>query len=1027
MFSIADKMGALLMSVFSMLKMDVQDYCDLETVDGGRAIVAQDGSLVTIVRFNGTKSVLGRDQFERLIRLLDTSLSVYFKTSGHQIQVVFTRDLDATAPLEENALQQMATAEKLNLNVAHLINEGVQKYAQYVYDEECYLAFWSRPSLLDQTEKSMSREATNEFRKETNWPAAAEAQNLLRPISYLSDRHASFVSKVVDDLGSPEFGCSVEILDVSEALREIRSKVNPDITSKTWKPYIPGTPIPFRWKSSGKEGDMSAFLYPTLPSQIMVASGEIGEQKKDSYIPDPHTVRVGSRIYAPLLIAIPPSEPSYFNTLFNSLNRAETLENGVSRALPYSISFMLSSDGMKVLQWKEMIASLNSITSEVNKNIVLATKSLRNRRRDGECIVKLQMAAMTWSTTDKQGVKELALRKSKLWRTIEGWGQPTVYERSGNPMLAFQSNCLALTTKHIGDFAAAPLADAISMLPLTRPASPFNVGSTIYRSLDGKILRYQRFSSEQTTWITLIAGKPGSGKSVLMNNNHVESCLLPGITSLPYIGITDIGISSSGFADLIRDNLPPHLQYLVLYKRLQNAQRDSINILDTPPGQRKPLPKDREFSKNFLSMLVTPAERATPYEGMSSFVGRMIDLAYDRKNDKLERAYAETYRAGINQIVDAAVQKLVQEFGFKLMPATSYWSLVDAMHDAGMDHARDVTQRYAVPTLNDLVAVASTEEIQAEYANLGGEGGRSIVQAFIVGVREAIGDYPIFSNHTEFDIGSARIIALDLQDVALQGSPSAKKQTALMYMMARQSFMKKVAFSKEDLPFFDEKYVPYYEKLIAELVDQNKVLCMDEFHKTGGHSLLQEQILTDGREARKWNMEIILASQFMEDFGSLTKIATASFILDSGTQETRQWLKDNVGLSPVEEHALVNFVHGANSHGCTFLARFETKNASFSQLFTMSAGPMRLWALSTTSEDRKLRGMLYERMPRPDALALLAARFPSGGCKKMVERMKTEQFKDADFVDDEMETSVIGRIANDLVAQYIQSSALDPA
>ncbi|MEX5624181.1 hypothetical protein ABFV62_29055, partial [Pseudomonas syringae] len=89
-----------------------------------------------------------------------------------------------------------------------------------------------------------------------------------------------------------------------------------------------------------------------------------------------------------------------------------------------------------------------------------------------------------------------------------------------------------------------------------------------------------------------------------------------------------------------------------------------------------------------------------------------------------------------------------------------------------------------------------------------------------------------------------------------------------------------------------------------DLVDEYKVMCMDEFHKTGGHVGLQEQMQTDGREARKWNMEIILASQLMEDFGQLTKIATATFILDSGTKDTRDWLRKNIGLSDTEEHAL---------------------------------------------------------------------------------------------------------------------------
>lgn len=1017
------KLEAVLLHVIGLLKTDVEDYCDLETIDGGRAIVAQDGSLASIVRFNGTKSVLGREQFERLIQLLDGSFSVYFKNRGHQLQVVFRRDLDARGALERNAIQQRSTADRLSLGIHDLIDESVEKYSQYVYDEDCYLVFWSRPALLDTVEAKLATQATNEFRKESNWPATSDAQNLLRPISYLRDRHLSFVSKITDDLSSPEFGCSVDVLDVDEALRSVRRSVYPDLTTDDWKAAIPGTKIPFRWKSNGDIEDMSELLYPPLPRQIMTATAEIGKNGSEN-LPDSNTVRVGSRVYAPLIVAVPPREPQYFNTLFNSLNRAETRENGVTRALPYSISFMLESDGMSVMAFKSIFASLLSITSEQNRNINLATKALNEYRRDGGCIVKLRIAAMTWAGIDPDGIKELALRKSKLWRTLEGWGNPVVLERTGNPMIAFQTNALGLTTKHIGEPCPAPLDDAIALLPLTRPASPFSTGSTIYRSLDGKILRYQRFSSEQTTWITLISGKPGSGKSVLMNNNNVECCLMPGITRLPYIGIIDIGVSSSGFIDLIRDSLPENMRHLAIYKRLQNSERDCINPMDTPLSKREPLPKDREFIKNFLSILVTPPERrGKPYEGMSNFVGRMIDLAYQKKSDRLEKASPETYKPGHNAVLDEAVAKL----GYKILPATTYWELVDALFKAGYIYEAEVAQRYAVPTLNDLVSVASSEEVEAEYGGVMAEGNRPLIKAFTLGIREAVGDYPIFSSHTRFDIGSARVISLDLQDVAIIGSDSAYKQTALMYMIARQSFMKKVAFSKEDLPYFDDLYKPYYERLINDIVDENKVLCMDEFHKTGGHDGLKLQVLTDGREARKWNLEIILASQLMEDFGELTKIATALFILDSGTEETRRWLRDNIGLKPVEESALVNYVHGANAHGSTFLARFSTKNATYSQLFTMTAGAMRLWALSTTAEDRKLRGLLYEAMPRQQARRLLAKRFPGGSCKKLVERLKEETFRGADFVDDDMESSVIERLAKELIHEYYNSTELELA
>ena len=102
--------------------------------------------------------------------------------------------------MERNAIQQRSTADRLSLGIHDLIDESVEKYSQYVYDEDCYLVFWSRPALLDTVEAKLATQATNEFRKESNWPATSDAQNLLRPISYLRDRHLSFVSKITDDL-----------------------------------------------------------------------------------------------------------------------------------------------------------------------------------------------------------------------------------------------------------------------------------------------------------------------------------------------------------------------------------------------------------------------------------------------------------------------------------------------------------------------------------------------------------------------------------------------------------------------------------------------------------------------------------------------------------------------------------------------------------------------------------------------------------------------------------------------------------
>jgi intracellular multiplication protein IcmB len=54
-------------------------------------------------------------------------------------------------------------------------------------------------------------------------------------------------------------------------------------------------------------------------------------------------------------------------------------------------------------------------------------------------------------------------------------------------------------------------------------------------------------------------------------------------------------------------------------------------------------------------------------------------------------------------------------------------------------------------------------------------------------------------------------------------------------------------------------------------------------------------------------------------------------------------------------------------------------------------------------------------MPGNEARARLARRFPGGSCKKLVERLKAEMFNTADFVDDDTASSVIERIAQEIM------------
>ncbi len=52
---------------------------------------------------------------------------------------------------------------------------------------------------------------------------------------------------------------------------------------------------------------------------------------------------------------------------------------------------------------------------------------------------------------------------------------------------------------------------------------------------------------------------------------------------------------------------------------------------------------------------------------------------------------------------------------------------------------------------------------------------------------EAISRYPILAHPTRLDLGEARIVALDLDEVAGRGGATPDKQTGVMYMLARHA------------------------------------------------------------------------------------------------------------------------------------------------------------------------------------------------------------------------------------------------
>ncbi len=136
----------------------------------------------------------------------------------------------------------------------------------------------------------------------------------------------------------------------------------------------------------------------------------------------------------------------------------------------------------------------------------------------------------------------------------------------------------------------------------------------------------------------------------------------------------------------------------------------------------------------------------------------------------------------LNHLVD----DILSEIGFVMDEHTTWWEVTDALFLAGFHHEALLAQRYAMPLLADAECNLSYAKLlKILYGQVKAPTGEPLIQAFSRMMSSAVREYPILSGVTQFDIGDARIVSLDLDEVAKSGGDAAERQTAVMYMLAR--------------------------------------------------------------------------------------------------------------------------------------------------------------------------------------------------------------------------------------------------
>lgn len=988
---ILDTMDGILAWLSSSLGQSSETYCDLETADSRQTLVGRDGSLISILRIQGATFLVGPEEFERIHNGLTLTLQTCLARPGHAIQFFFMHDKDAVKQeLKQILAPAEQTARTLNLKLDDLFQERINELSRYCATESMYFVVWTNPAVLNKAQIDQSVKDRAERNKTANLPLMPNAQDFLKAIPELRDNHDSLVRSFISDLNG--LGLLTNLLDVHAACHAIRETVDPDFTDPKWQPYLPGDPIPIR-ETKNFVGDISDVLWPPLANQLIPRDGENLNLR---------TARIGDRLYSTVCIDLFPKEIQPFGTLFNRVLNAQ---------VPWRISFLIEGGGLQALGLKSILATILSFAHANNRLIGNAVELLKYLQvNTDDAIVKLRVAASTWAKVGEE--KLIRTRAAELAKAIQGWGYCETSEVSGDAYGGALSTTLGLSLRSVAPVSIAPLSDVTYMLPFTRPASPWATGAILFRSVDGKPWPYQPGSTQQTTWIDLMYARPGSGKSVLSNAINLALCLSSGIKRLPHIAIVDIGPSSSGLISLIKEALPKDKSHLAAYHRLRMRPEMAINPFDTQLGSRFPTPQERAYLVNFLTLLSTPVGQENPYDGVTDMAGMIVDEIYKAFTDQ---GSPRLYTANLNSTLDTIINQL----GLTIDSRTTWWEITDNLFKAGHIHEAGLAQRYASPLLADAASICRSQTVEDLYGSIKSPTGEPIINAFGRMISGAIREYPILGQPTAFDLGEARIVSLDLDEVAKTGGEAADRQTAIMYMLARYILARHYYLTEDILNEIPEIYREHHRQRILELREDPKRIVLDEFHRTSKAKAVRDQVIVDMREGRKWNVQVALISQSLDDFDPvMVEFATSVFIMDAGPKQAIERSTKVFGLSDTARLALETRVHGPRAGGATFLAQFATKQGVNTQLITSTIGPIELWAFNTTVVDARIRNALYAKIGATETRKFLAMMYPNGSAADVIEQRMSVLKDQSGIISEEKTQSAVEELINEIYEVY---------
>jgi intracellular multiplication protein IcmB len=988
-----------LVGIFS--RNDIDAVVSVVAPFDSSTLITKTGDLVTFLRVEGRGRFIGNEEFDDLANKLSDQLAKVLSDGNgrqHRVSIGYRSDPDGSVALLRNAYAPaLATAHRIGAgqHAREWFDAKIESLAALTVDEYTLVALFTQRSGLSKEEKERAVQELSQARKGAGEEyAKASSSQFSQPAlgvpPLLVTRHRAAVKMLLSNLTDTIAGTGLiaETLRNEEALPLLAEFLNGQATAPNWKPTLLG-----KTGSAATVGRRNGDAADVLPAAL---SRQLFTERSSEGFGDYEYVKRGKTTHVGLKMDVcPVDEPA---PQFNWMARRISEGDGVGARLPYTATFDLYPDGMSYRKSSANMASFLGGLGAYNASVKAAWDALRAKKT---ATTALRGVFTTWSSSSPL---EAFDRVAQLKTIVQNWGGTTVSNESGAPAELCAAAAPGLLSRSPMPFVPAPIATAARMMPLFRPASPWRTGDLLLRTEHGKPFPVAFGSSVQANSGGVVLAPPGRGKSFLMNSINFGAAYSAGLNDLPYVTIIDFGMSSQANIALLQSHLPAHKRHQAVSLRVRNDPKYSSNPFDTQLGFDRPTQRERDFQR-FIVETMAPNLGAE----CGKFIGAVIDAAYDKfsRTSPDAKKWQRSKHSGMTAVME--------ELGI-VCEGRRVYDLVDELFDRGRVHEAVVVQRYAVPTLFDLIPAARSQSVKDQYNRpekpTPTPSGEAIVDVFTRNIGAATSDYALLSTVTQYDIGDARVLAIDLEEM-VSGSPDveSKRRAAIMMMFARHLGAKNYFLRWEELEATcPARYATYHEKRVRDLYTSPKFLEYDEFHYASGVEPLLELVEADFRTGRKYQVFPFVISQQFGDFSpKMLKAAASLFILGAGSEQEGEDIQKAFKLTNSERQCIMTKCLGPNEKGTPLFAIFKTVKGLVTQMLYHTASPLEMWAFNSSAIDAAVRSEVAAQLGDYwQALRALAKQHPSGSVRKVLEGRKL-RMDETDQVEEGGLTITIGR------------------